>query len=104
MRPPACDGDAVGPVSVGLAARRGPAAHRRVVRPVVRLGDQLGSTLFPYTTLFRSGQRLPGAELLDRRLAVGGAVGPVARRIEREGAVPVAAGGAGLRRDGRLPL
>ena len=45
------------------------------------------------------GERLAGAELLDRRLAVVGAVGPVAVGVEREGAVAVAAGRAGLRRE-----
>src|SRR5437773_7705021 len=41
---------------------------------------------FPYSALCRSriGEALAGAELLDRRLAVVGRVGPVARRIERE--------------------
>src|SRR5205807_1569742 len=43
------------------------------------------------------GERLAGAELLDRALAVVGAVGPVAVGAEREGAEAVAAGGAGLR-------
>src|SRR5947209_6947871 len=43
------------------------------------------------------GERLGGAELLDRGLAVVGRIGPVAGRIEREGAV--GPGEAGLRRE-----
>src|SRR5258706_16000748 len=58
------------------------------------------STLFPYTALFRSA----GAQLLDRRLRVVGAVAPVAVGGQREGAVVVAARGAGLGREGRLAL
>src|SRR5947207_10575627 len=42
------------------------------------------------------GDRLAGAELLDRRLAVVGGVGPVAGGIEGEGAVGVGEGGTGL--------
>ena len=48
------------------------------------------------TAVKLSVMRLAGAELLDRRLAVVGGVGPVAVGGEREGAVAVAAGGAGL--------
>src|SRR2546429_8160761 len=87
------------------------------------------STLFPYTTLFRShrhvvgavdgdgdelaggavgghrgeavGQALAGAELLDRGLAVGGGVAPVARGVEGEAAVAVAAGRSEERRVGK---
>src|SRR5207248_2894454 len=51
------------------------------------VGDALaGAELLPYATLFRSG------------------VGPVARRIEGEAAVAVAAGGAGLGGEARLAL
>src|SRR5437667_79048 len=50
------------------------------------------------------GRALVGAELLDRGLAVGGGVGPVARRIEGEAAVAVAAGGAGLGGEAGLAL
>ena len=48
------------------------------------------------TAVKLSVMRLAGAELLDRGLAVVGGVGPVAVGSEREGAVAVAAGGAGL--------
>ena len=56
------------------------------------------------TAVKLSVMRLAGAELLDRGLAVVGGVGPVAVGIEREGAVAVAAGGAGLGREVGLAL
>ena len=56
------------------------------------------------TAVKLSVMRLAGAELLDRRLAVVGGVGPGAVGGEREGAVAVAAGGAGLGREAGLAL
>ncbi len=50
------------------------------------------------------GERGTGGELLDRGLGVAGAVAPVAGGVQRERAVPVAAGGAGLYQEGGFAI
>src|SRR4029077_13310475 len=72
------------------------ADHRRVVGAVDGDGDDLAGGAVAGDGGEAVGDRLSGAELLDGGLAVVGAVGPAAVGGEREGAVAVAAGGAGL--------
>ena len=80
------------------------ADHRHVVGAVDGDGDDLAGGAVAGDRGEAVGERLAGAELLDRRLAVVGGVGPGAVGGEREGAVAVAAGGAGLRREIGLAL
>src|SRR5437763_8875188 len=77
---------------------------RRVVGAVDGDGDELACGAVGGDGGEAVGDRLAGAELLDRGLAIVGGVGPVAGGIEREGAVAVAAGGAGLRGEIGLAL
>src|SRR3712207_8767242 len=60
------------------------------------------STLFPYTTLFRSVRRVLVRHGAQRRLVVGD--GCAAAQRERAGAVVVAAGDPVLAREGQLVL
>ena len=85
------DGDVLGHRAGGDAAD-----HRHVVGAVDGDGDDLAGGAVGGDGGEAVGDGLAGAELLDRGLAVVGGVGPVAGGIEREGAVAVAAGGAGL--------
>src|SRR5205823_5003920 len=80
------------------------AEQRGVVGAVDGDGDELAGGAVGGHRGEAVGDALAGAELLDRGLAVGGGVGPVARRIEGEAAVAVAAGGAGLGGEARLAL
>src|SRR5207244_895425 len=73
-----------------------PAEHRHVVGDVDGDGDELAGGAVGGHRGEAVGQALGGAELLDRVLAVGGGVAPVARGVEGEAAVSVAAGSAGL--------
>ena len=91
VRLPATDVDVL-----GHRAGADAADHRHVVGAVDGDGDELAGGAVAGDGGEAVGDRLAGAELLDRGLAVVGGVGPVAVGIEREGAVAVAAGGAGL--------
>src|SRR4029077_236915 len=93
-------GYAVGPIVLGHLAGADTTDHRRVVGAVDGDGDQLTVAGVGGHRGKAVGEALPGAELLDRRLAVGGVVGPVAGGVEREGAVGAA--GAGLRYESGL--
>ena len=72
---------------LGHRAGRRARDHRHVVGAVDRHRDQLAGRAVGRHRREAVGDRLAGAQLLDRRLAVVGRVGPVAGRIEREGAV-----------------
>src|SRR5213075_412144 len=102
----AAGGDVAGDDADILGHRTGADAadHGHVVGAVDGHGDQLAGAAVAGHGGEGVGDRLAGAELLDRGLAVVGAVGPVARGVEREGAVAVAAGGAGLGGEIGLPL
>ena len=93
------DGDVFGHRAGGHAAD-----HRHVVGAVDGDGDDLAGGAVGGDGGEAVGDGLAGAELLDCGLAVVGGVGPVAVGSEREGAVAVAAGGAGLRGEIGLAL
>src|SRR6185437_12535228 len=67
---------------LGDRAGRDPADHRHVVGAVDRHADQLRGRAVLRDRGKAVGQALAGAELLDRRLAVVGAIGPVAGGVE----------------------
>src|SRR5213079_104397 len=80
------------------------ADHGGVVGAVDGNGDELACGAVGGDGGEAVGDRLAGAELLDRGLRVVSGVGPAAVGGEREGAVAVAAGGAGLRGEIGLAL
>src|SRR5207237_1216212 len=79
------------------------ADYRHVVGTVDGDGDELAGAAVAGDRRKGVGDRLAGAQLLDRALAVIGRVSPAAVRRQRERAVAVAAQRAGLRREIGLP-
>ena len=92
------------PTSSVTEPGRRAADHRHVVGAVDRHRHQLAGRAVGRHRREAVGDRLAGAQLLDRRLAVVGRVGPVARRSQREGAVAVRPAVAGLGREVGLAL
>ena len=90
------------PVSSVTAPMETPPITGSVVGAVDGDGDDLAGRTIERDRGEAVGDRLAGAELLDRGLAIVGSVGPVAQGVEREGAVAVVAGGGGL--DGEIGL